>query len=415
VIRSFLQPRSVNEVINWLVVLLAFSLPLYRAWVSLASVLVLLLWFFQDGLRERAARLRRHRLTIAIGVFLALNLLSLLWSSDPASGFEYWRKYLYLLIVPAVATSLEPRFGERALIAFVAGTVLSALMMPVVIVANIHIRHIHPGNPAVTMSHLDYSMVLAVAALLILIHLGHTSMAHRQRAGWTAALVVIVWALLLNLGRSGQLAFVGTLAVLIPFGLRRHSRLLRTGLFVVFAACLTAAYALVPTFHERVETAVVELHDAVVDHRVDTNQGKRLAGLIVGWEIVRLHPVIGTGIGGNLPEFHRLLDTDFPQFEEAVGWYPHLHNQYLQVATELGLVGLASLLAVFVALFAGRYRSPELQTAAVAVGCAYLLGFVADPFLHKQLPLVLFALSSGVISSDDEAFIDRSSQSTVDS
>ncbi len=43
-----MRPRSVNDVLNWLVVVLAFSLPLYRAWVSLAAILILLLWFFQD-------------------------------------------------------------------------------------------------------------------------------------------------------------------------------------------------------------------------------------------------------------------------------------------------------------------------------------------------------------------------------
>ncbi len=98
-----------------------------------------------------------------------------------------------------------------------------------------------------------------------------------------------------------------------------------------------------------------------------------------------------------------------------MSWFPHFHNQYLQVVTELGLVGLASMLGLFAALFTGKYPNPEFQAAAVAVGCAYLFGFFGDPFLHKQLPLVLFALSTGIISSDDEVFADAISHSTVDS
>jgi O-antigen ligase len=163
-----MKPRSTTEVICWLVVVLAFSLPLYRAYVSLAAYLILILWFFQGGIRERIMRLAHHRLTVAIVVFIALNLVSILWSDDPWGGFAYWRKYLYLLLVPAIASSLDRRFLSRVLTAFLAGTALSVLMMPVVIIADIHIRHIHPGNPAATMSHLDYSMVLAVAALFLL-------------------------------------------------------------------------------------------------------------------------------------------------------------------------------------------------------------------------------------------------------
>jgi O-antigen ligase len=144
-----------------------------------------------------------------------------------------------------------------------------------------------------------------------------------------------------------------------------------------------------------------------MEDRIDTNQGKRLAGMMVGLEIARTHPVLGTGIGGNMLEFRRLLETTYPQFKDAVGWFPHFHNQYMQVVTELGLLGLLSLLGIFAALFAGRYRSPEFQAAVVAVGCAYLFGFFGDPFLHKQLPLVLFALSAGIISSDDEVFAEE--------
>jgi O-antigen ligase len=277
-------------------------------------------------------------------------------------------------------------------------------MMPVVIIAGIHVRHIHPGNPAATMSHLDYSLVLAVAGVLILVHLTHSTMRRRQRLLWILLFVVVFGGLLLNIGRSGQFAFIATLAVLVPFLLRRRSPLVRVAVLTAVAGVMLAAYFLVTPFHQRVEIATTELHDAVTQHRVDTNQGKRVAAMVVGLEIVASDPVFGTGIGGNMPEFRRLLETDFPQFRQAVGWYPHLHNQYLQVATELGLLGIVALLAIFAALFTGRYRHSEMQAAAIALGCAYLIGFMGDPFLHKQLPLVLFALSAGIISSDDEVF-----------
>jgi len=399
-----MRERSPNEVLNWLVVVLAFSVPLYRAWVSLAAYLILILWFFQGGLRERFDHLKKHRLTIAIVVFMGLNLLSLLWSEDPAGGFAYWRKYLYLLLVPVIASSLRPVFAARAFRAFLTGAVCSVLIMPVVILADLHIRHIHPGNPAATMSHLDYSIVLAVAGLLVLVHLAHTRVPASRLWMWLTALVIILGGLLLNIGRSGQFAFTATLVVLIPFFLRRKHWFHRAAVLVCAGCVLIAAYAVVPRFQERVDRGVVELHDAVFEHRVDTNQGKRIAGALVGLEMIRSNPVLGTGIGGNMLEFRRLLESDFPGYIDEVGWFPHFHNQYLQVATELGVVGLLSLLAIFAALFAGRYRRPDVQSAALALGCAFLFGFIGDPFLHKQMTLVLFALAAGIISADDEVF-----------
>lgn len=402
-----MRARSPNEVLNWLVVLLAFALPLYRAWVSLAAYLIILLWFFQGDLQHRIERLKHHWLTIAVVVFIGLNLLSLLWSEDPIGGLDYWRKYTYLLLVPVVASSLRPAFVGRAFIALVTGTVLSVFLMPIVILGDIHIRRTHPGNPAATMSHLDYSMVLAVVAVLILVHLAHSTMRPRQRMIWIMVLVVVVGGMLLNIGRSGQVAFVATLVILTPFLLRRRSWITQAAVTSAAIVAVIAVYAAVPRFQVRVNAGVDEVRDAIVEQRIDSNQGKRIAGAIVGMSIIRSHPVIGTGIGANMLEFHRLLDTEYPEFKEAVGWFPHLHNQYLQTGTELGIVGILSLFAIFVALVTGRYQRPEMRSAAVAVACVYLVGFFGDPFLRKQMTLVLFALVSGIISTDDEAFTDE--------
>jgi O-antigen ligase len=254
------------------------------------------------------------------------------------------------------------------------------------------------------MSHLDYSIVLAVAGLMVLVHLASTPMRWSRRLIWIAVFLTVVGGLLVNIGRSGQFAFAASLIVLVPFILRRHSWYVRGAVLVAVAAALIASYTAVPRFQERADRGVAELYDAVVSDRLDTNQGKRIAGAVVALEMVRAKPVFGTGIGGNMPAFRRLLETDFPDFADEVGWFPHFHNQYLQVVTELGLVGLLSFLAIFVTLFTGRYRHPEARAAAVALGCAYLLGFIGDPFLHKQMTLVLFALAAGIVSADDAVF-----------
>ena len=399
-----MKPRSVNEVLRWVVIVLAFAVPMYRAWISLAAILILLLWFFQGGLGDRARRLARHRLTLAVIVFLTVNLASLLWSDHPAAGFEYWRKYLYLLLIPAIASSVDRTTTRLAALSFFAGSALAVAMMPVVILGDLHIRGTHPGNPAVTMSHLDFSIVLAFAATLVVVHLAFGANGWRPRLGWTALLLVFIGGLVLNIGRSGQLAAIVTLIILVPFLLHRRRWWVRTGAAMAIVGIGLGIYLVVPRFQSRVDAGVDELYRAVAHREIVGNQGKRVAGMLVGLEIIRSHPVVGTGIGSNMPEFRRLLDTEFPELKEAIGWFPHMHNQYLQVVTELGLLGLASLLGIFVALFGGRYLSPESRSASVALGCVYLVGFFGDPYLHKQIPLALFALAAGLISSDDEAF-----------
>ncbi len=163
------------------------------------------------------------------------------------------------------------------------------------------------------------------------------------------------------------------------------------------AAVLVGAIAAVPGFRRHVATARQEIAAALRDGVYDTNQGKRIAGIIVAVDIVRAHPLLGTGVGDNMVEFRRLLDAEHPELRAAVAWFPHLHNQYVQVATELGLVGLVALLAIFVQVFRRRFAHPAARSAAVVVTVTYLVGFLGDPYFHKQLPLSVFAVVLGLL------------------
>jgi O-antigen ligase len=162
-----------------------------------------------------------------------------------------------------------------------------------------------------------------------------------------------------------------------------------------------------PPAVQRMNAARHELHAAVVDHNYQSNIGGRLAATVVAARIVREHPLLGTGIGGNIPLFRQLLDTEFQDFKPAIYWYRHFHNQYAQIASELGVAGLASLTWIFWVLVQGPYRSRGLAAAASVVASVYLVAFLGEPFFHKQIPLIAFALVTGLISGTQLDEIER--------
>jgi O-antigen ligase len=388
--------RQLNEYLNLLLVVLAFSIPLVRSWVSISVPLVALLWLLEGRLRTKIATLRSHVLTLAIVAFILLNLLSLLWSSDPGAGISYVAEYRYLLLVPIIATSLREPFHSRLTAAYVAGSTIAVLASLAVFFGVYRTAHVYPGNPSPTMSHLDFSMVLALAALISLNRIAH---GRPHRLIWGALLALHVVGLVVNIGRSGQLAFAGTLCVMVPLYLGRRSRTAAGAglLAVVVALCLS--YVSVPRLHGRIDSAVQELDQTLTQQRYQGNLGKRIAGMVVTREMIAERPVLGTGAGAAMIEFRRLLDTRFRDLKPSIYWFPHLHNQYLQVTAELGLVGLCALLAIFLALIGGPYYRTDDRDLAVIVCCVYLLGFLGDPFLHKQLTVTSFSLFAGIAAA----------------
>ena len=404
------RPRDrhsgLREAVSWLTVILAFSLPLYRPWVTLASILIMVLWWFSGNTASRFERLRRDRLTLAVLVFIAINLVSLVWSANPEAGLKYVTKYCYLLLIPMLATAVRAPFRRRATVVFEIAAALSVIVSVIVFSGALRWAGAHPGNPSPFMAHLDYSLLLALASLLALTVGLYVDQDIKLRLLWIGLSLFLIFGLVVNIGRSGQLAFAGGLLALLVHWSRTHSARQIALLVTAGAAILTILLILSPTFAGRIQIAREEFRATFVDGGYESNIGGRVAVLTVAGEIVRENPLLGTGVGDNIPALKNLLDTRYPELKPSIYWYRHFHNQYAQVATETGLLGLAALAWIFWELLRGRYRRREIGAAAIVLATVYLVGFLGEPFFRKQIPLIIFALFAGLISAarmDDEA------------
>ena len=403
---------NVESYLGWLAVVLAAALPLYRPWVTLATTAIMVLWLFGGRLRLRAGRLRNHRLTIAVLLFIALNIVSLVWSSDPGAGLRYVTKYRYLLLIPMLASSVRPIYRRYAVTTFELATGASVLISVGILVGMLRLRDAHPGNPSPTMAHLDYGLLLALTALMILARLLYSEMSAGQTVLWATLAIFTIFGLMVNIGSAGHLAFAGGLVVLLIHWARGRPARQIIGVGTGFVMTLVLVWFLFPKFQARVGEAHVELQNAIVDQRYDSNLGGRVAAMKVAREIFHQHPFFGTGVGANIPAFRRALDTRFKELKPSIYWYRHFHNQYAQVATELGIAGLLALAWIFWELIRAPHKSRESDVAALILATVFLLGFLGEPFFHKQITLVMFALFAGLISGEQ---LDEASTSIAES
>ena len=215
-----------------------------------------------------------------------------------------------------------------------------------------------------------------------------------------ACFAVVTGGLAINIGRGGQLAFICGLFALAIFWARRRSFRAVFGAIAAVVLCAALLWISSPRLQERIAESRTDLTAALSHQRYSGSLGGRVAATIVAGEIVREHPILGTGVGANMAAFKALLDSEFTEFKPAIYWYRHLHSQYTQIATELGLAGLLALAWIFWELFRGQYTDPHTTAIALILGVVYLVGFIGEPYFHKQIPLVTFALFAGLVSAD---------------
>jgi hypothetical protein len=145
---------------------------------------------------------------------------------------------------------------------------------------------------------------------------------------------------------------------------------------------------------------------------------QRLIFVYVGGRIFLEHPVLGTGWWGNLPpsEYARFLPDARKRFpDQPANYFPPADRSFIpqqtfdQVAYELGVVGIALLLALLVAAARESLRSArdwfrggpdELAAYLAAPWLASLLGAIAGSALFGGTPMAgLFWLTFGLIGA----------------
>jgi len=181
------------------------------------------------------------------------------------------------------------------------------------------------------------------------------------RLGLVAA-PVIVAAILLSTARGAWLAMLavaGGLALCT-----RGARVVGGVAALATAACLTIAL-----------TPQLRAEAADMFARGGVNTG-RLGIYAANLDIIHDHPVLGLGFGR-----YQVAAAPYYDAHPEADRRSHAHNNFLQIAAEAGLVGLAAFTLLFATMLrfgidaVRRCRDPGLHAVALG-GCLALVGFL---------------------------------------
>ena len=188
-----------------------------------------------------------------------------------------------------------------------------------------------------------------------------------------AVAAVLLVTLLYSQSKSG---LVAALCGLFVMGALPMASLLRGWKRVGAVACLAGLVFLAFVFLPQ-DTLVGGFSGAVSDE-----SGRNLEGRLPIWgntlHLIRAYPLFGSGLG--------TYETAFLKYQTAVLQFafPFAHNDYLQLAAELGAVGFLILAGAMAGIFLKALRAaitgPDRQTRYLGLGCA---GAMTAIFVHS--------------------------------
>jgi O-antigen ligase len=357
------------------VLLTAASLPFSTAGTNIFMLSAVLFWALAAQWRSTAQAIAAEPAAWLGWALFAALMLGTAWSLAPAAeAFATAVKYRELVLFGIVMFLFtEARWRLRLLWAlFGAALILLATSYAIYFgLIDMPPRKLLQQGAVLQKSSITHSLImslLAYAAVTIALRVRGW---HRWALLFTATLAIMNVLISIK-GRTGYLVLA---ALALWLAAARWSTKGVVATTLILAAGAAAAYQWAPTFQQRLEKTDAETRGYEGDP-TENSVAQRLHYWKRSVEWVRDHPLFGAGTGGWSEAFYQSTVDDHPFFHDRA--HKHPHNEYLSMAVQLGVGGLALFIALLAAAFrrAGILPEPEDSLArgliiAFAVGCLF--------------------------------------------
>jgi O-antigen ligase len=349
---TFLRAKALDlqtfaQAAHWLAVGVGVSLP----WSTSATSILIVLWLLALVPTLDVAALRRELASAAGGLPVLLWLIAAIgmaWAdvtwSERFGGLTGYHKLLFIPLLLA-----QFRRSEHGVIAFY-GFLVSASCLLAASWITEFVPALTPGGKAPGIPAKDYVSQSGIFLICAFGLIGAACAYWRERK-WhivvaLAALALFFLADIAFVITSRTALLVAPLLV-VALGYRQFGIKGVVAAVVIAAALAAALWLESPALRARVSYSVGELR-AYIDKNEASSGGMHLEFLKKSVSIIATAPVVGHGTG-SIPEQFRL--TIAGQTGAAAIFTDNPHNQIFAVGIELGLVGAAALVAMWIAHF----------------------------------------------------------------
>lgn len=388
-----------KKTLNYLIIAYAFCLPLSKAGISFFELLLIIVWLFEGNLKEKYLELKQNYFILSIFIFLCFSTLSIFWGNDVLFGLDYIRKYWHLLVIPVIYTSLNLKYINYIFFSFLCGIFISSMLSYLIFFEVLIYKNILASDPSPFMDHTNFSIYLAFSAFIVIYKI-FCSYNKQMKILYSILFIFIVISLFINIGRTGQIAF---LICLVVFGLLiSKDKIKIVFLMILFSSILiVGAYNMSPSFEKRMNTTINDIRTMFNEKSFNGAISARVGLWITGTKAFIQEPIIGTGVGNEAKHAqedikkYKLHDFYHTRTEK----YVDFHNAFIQYAVQIGSVGLMLFLIILYTLLKQKIKIQVYRNLNVIfVFLFVLLSFVGSS-LHIMASMVLFALFGGIFSA----------------
>ncbi len=394
-----------------MLVALAAVIPFSTALTNIAFGLLLLCWLVSGDFAGKLRMLRSSNAAMAsVAIFLLIGAATLYSLASPQVAVHYWLGCRKWLLIPLAATLVcDQLWQRRVLWAFACAATLdlacslaiAAYPLPFLGDAFLAQRASLAEQGIYGLVGVDptaQSLEFLIAGAFCL-HLSAVPAPAGPGSGARAALRALALAFVLDIiylsgGRTGFLLCLVVLPLCAWQLLPRRKALIA---LVLLGCAIPLFWVSSPHLRTRSLAVVhdVQRYDAAGHADQANSTGLRLSFYRNALELIGENPLLGTGTGSIETAYSRLLAAKPGTAEVPTS---NLHNEYLNMAAQFGLLGLLAFLAWIASHWAAaRLAQPPWRPLAQTTILVFAIGSLANSLFTTSREGYLYALLIGAL------------------
>ena len=388
-----IQLRNVN---SYILVLIAFFIPLSVAIPSLLTAVYLIIWLLLGNFKDDWNSLKDNKVVLAVLFFTLIHIIGLLWSSSVEYGLLYTiKKESRLLLIPLFMLFVQKKHIKYYFYAF-----LLAISIAEISSYSIFFQIIEPfkratlEDPTPFLGHIIYNPLLSIA-IYILLHsiLFDKDISQKQKALYSLFVFTMSVNMFITGGRAGQLMYFAMLFIIsFQYFEKQRVKAVLLPLFII-PIISVAFYNLSPIFQQRVDAAYSNISN--FQQNKNTPVGTRINWAINSFELIKENPFLGSGTGSFRGEYETINQKLTPDIPSTI----NPHNMYIFELVELGTVGLLSLLTILLFQIKSSFNAKDklLKNLGLTLPLLFMLIMLSESYLLIPNTAFFFAFFSAIV------------------
>ncbi len=384
---------------NYLILLYAFLLPLNKNIVSIiGKILIVLLFFkYKNNIKEFFISLYKLEWFKVYLFLVVFSIFISFYSSSFSYGIKYtFSKYLPYFEIFAIAFLIEKKYLKYALSSFLSGIFVSEIVS-YGIFFNLWTTpyyqkyNLDKHDPTPFMHHTYYTLFLSIGILISMITLLKEKKLNFILLFFSITMTINMF---ITGGRGGQLSFFITVFLLVLFS--KEKKLLSIIPIVILVFIL--AYTFSDMFHSRLNTALHDIKILINNYNFCSSWGIRASAWILSFEMIKEHFLLGLGYNNYVNIMKDLVNTHYQNFQ--CGMSPlstHLHNQYLTMLIEGGLIYLSLFVYGLNKFYKLHLENDYFNKIKFIIFCNFVILSFIEPVFFQSWSMYLFIFFAGIL------------------